>query len=54
MKGKPSGSKACACEKTGLGFIEAVYQWKKKMPLHLRPLAHERNAIFKCKQHNNP
>jgi len=30
-KGKPSGS--IACIKNGsLGFIEAVYQWSRKMP----------------------
>jgi len=48
-KGKPSGNKAWM-RKQQLRFIEAVYQWKWKMPHHWRPLAHERNSILKCKQ----
>jgi len=38
-------------DNSSFGLIEVAHQWKWKMPLHWRPLAHKRNAIFKCKQH---
>ena len=51
-KGKPSGSIACTRKQLySYSFIEAVHQRYWMMPHHWRPLAHEQNSIFKCKQH---
>jgi len=50
-KGKPSGSIACLGKYSSLGITEAVHQWLWKMPHHCPLLAHERNSIFKSKQH---
>jgi len=35
-----------------IGVIEAVHQWNGSMLHHGRHLAHERNYVFKCKQHS--
>ena len=38
-------------ENITLGFNEAVCQWLLNMPQYWRPLAHEWQSFFKCKQH---
>jgi len=49
-KGNPSGSKACMVKQQSR-FYWSCSSVEMKDVTPLTPLAHERNSIFKCKQH---